>query len=212
MDALKRASALGVRFTNPLDSRTRKKYCQLFQECRYRIFALEGFISGESKTLYPQTTIEIAALQLRKILELIAFSSLVSHKDSYIEMRKDIARDWHAERILKKVSQINPNFYPIPVNGAKSQDWNKLKQGFLTRNQFSKLYDRCSDLLHAENPFARKRDPFVFNDSVAENIDRIKLLLQEHLVQLANSNEWLKVFVPFDEGEPIKVEFLIYEK
>lgn len=181
-------------------------------ECRYRIFAIEDFVEGNSRTLYPQTTIEFGALQLRKLLELIAFASLVSYRDAYAAIRSDIAKDWHAERILKKISNINVNFYPVPVRGHSSNDWIKIRGGFLTRTQFASLYDHCSSMLHVKNPFAKGRDVFSFNEKVPEYISRIKELLVEHMIQLAKSDESFYVKVPMNEHEPIQVAHLIYDR
>ena len=66
-------------------------------EVEKRLEILQGFIGKEINTLFLQSTIESEALQVRKLLELIAYSSLVAHKEAYQAVRADIAKDWHAQ-------------------------------------------------------------------------------------------------------------------
>jgi hypothetical protein len=75
-------------------------------ECRYRLETLRDFVAGRTYCTYLQAMIESEALQLRKLLELIVFASLVSNQDAYRAVRDDIAKDWHAARILKKFRRL----------------------------------------------------------------------------------------------------------
>ncbi len=110
-------------------------------ECRYRVETLRDFTSGKTHCTYLQTTIEAEALQLRKLLELIAFSSLVSYQEAYSSLRNDIVKDWHAARILHKIESINPEFYPVPIDSFNRHGWHRVQGGYLTRKQFERLYD-----------------------------------------------------------------------
>jgi hypothetical protein len=58
-------------------------YCNLMDEVKKRTAVVQGFLNGQINAFYPAATIESAALQLRKILELIALGSLVAHKEEY---------------------------------------------------------------------------------------------------------------------------------
>ncbi len=180
-------------------------------ECRYRVETLRDFTSGVTHCTYLQTTIESEALQLRKLLELIAFSSLVSYQDAYRSVRSDIAKDWHAARILRKIEGINPEFYPVPVDGFDKSGWNRLNGGYLTRKQFERLYDKCGAMLHSRNPFSKGSSSLVFHKKVPEYLERIELLLSEHLVGLAESRELIHVTAPMEEGMPIQVRHLVRE-
>lgn len=192
-----------------MDSRTRMQYAKLMWECRLRLESLRDIELGRGHTTYLQTTIEFEALQLRKLLELIAFSSLVSYQDAYRAIRDDIARDWHAARIIKKVKSINPKFYPVPIEGVGTRDWLRLKDGFLTIRQFHILYDQCGDQLHTKNPFARQKSSLAFHRKVPDYRKRIQQLLAWHVVSLANTGEVIQVRVPENHGEPISVDYLV---
>ena len=87
-------------------------YCNLMYEVKKRIAVVQGFLGGQINAIYPRMTIELAVLQLRKMLELIALVSLVAHKDEYAKRHQKFASHWHAERILRDIEKINPDFYP----------------------------------------------------------------------------------------------------
>ncbi|MGI2174866.1 hypothetical protein [Shewanella ulleungensis] len=192
-----------------MESRARRKYASMMLECRYRVETLRDFTSGKTHCTYLQTTIESEALQLRKLLELIAFSSLVSYKEAYYSVRSDITKDWHAVRILRKIQSINPEFYPVPIDGFDRNGWHKLQGGYLTRKQFERLYDKCGTMLHSQNPFSKGKSSLAFHKKVPEYLDRIETLLSEHLVELAESRELIHVISPMKEDAPIQVRHLV---
>ncbi|MBB1439974.1 hypothetical protein H5202_15100 [Shewanella sp. SG41-4] len=169
---------------------------------------MRDFTSGKTHCTYLQTTIESEALQLRKLLELIAFSSLVSYQEAYRSVRNDIAKDWHAARILRKIETINPEFYPVPIDDFNRLGWNRVRGGYLTRNQFEQLYDKCGAMLHSQNPFSKGNSSLAFHKKVPEYLSRIETLLSEHLVELAESRELIHVIAPMEENAPIQVRRL----
>ncbi|MDO6594107.1 hypothetical protein [Neptuniibacter sp. 1_MG-2023] len=194
-----------------MESRVRRKYASMMWECRYRIETLRDFTSGKTHCTYLQTTIESEALQLRKLLELIAFSSLVSYQEAYRSVRSDIAKDWHAARVLRKIETINPEFYPVPIDGFNRNDWNRVQGGYLTRKQFERLYDKCGAMLHSQNPFSKGKSSLAFHRKVPEYLRRIETLLSEHLVELAESRELIHVIAPMEDDAPIQVRHLVRE-
>lgn len=190
-------------------SQIRRKYLNLMWEAEKRLEVLNGFVNEEINTLYLQTTIESEALQLRKLLELIAYASLVSHKKEYENVRNDISKDWHASRILRKIEQLNPGFYPVPTNGVKNGKWNNLKGGFLTRKQFETLYDKCGNVLHSKNPFSKvSQRSLAFHKKVPDYVARIEKLLTEHTVKLVGADDSIYVLVPFFTSRPKQISLL----
>jgi len=59
------------------------KYCDLMEEIKRRTAVIDFFLVGDGHALYQPPTIESVGLQSRKVLELIAFGSLVANKESY---------------------------------------------------------------------------------------------------------------------------------
>lgn len=177
-------------------------------EAEKRLEILYAFSDKKISVMYLQADIEAEALQIRKLLELIAFSSLVAHKPAYESVRETFAKDWHAKRILNKIEKLNPNFYPIPFSTDRNMHRSNLRGGYLTRHQFEKLYDCCGGLLHSKNPFSRvAKSSLSFHAKVPEYTERIELLLKEHSVVLIGGKETINVSVPFFTGEPFELTY-----
>jgi hypothetical protein len=148
-------------------------------------------------------------LQLRKVLEIIAFSSLVSNRDSYAAVRTNISRDWHALRIVAHIEKLNPNFYPRPIDRVEASGFRARRCGFLTRLQFENLFKTCGSLLHSTNPFRTGRDFEAFGKKIPGYAARLKTLLGDHIVQLAKSEELLRVRVSFQGNHQVVVQHLV---
>ena len=186
-------------------------YCNLMQEVKKRTAVLQGFLDGQINAIYPTISIECAALQLRKILELIALGSLVAHREEYAANYNNLANHGHAERILRDIGKINPEFYPKPMRGFPSIhpgtniDLMDVKDGFLTKNDFISTYSALGDILHAKNPFALQTDYGRSKDRIKEAIGKTVVLLNTHQIQLFNSpNIWL-VNMKEDRDERVHV-------
>ncbi len=187
----------------------RKHYLQLMWEIHKRLETIKSLNQGKSDSLYVQCTIESEALQIRKILELIAYASLLSHKEAYKIVRQDISKDWHAKRIIKKIEELNPAFYPVPIKVTSNKKWNRLRGGFLTKIQFASLYDQSANILHSKNPFSKTPQRAIsFHKNIPSYILKIENLLSEHLIHLANRNELLHVSISFYENKPMVARFL----
>ncbi|HAN9233936.1 TPA: hypothetical protein IGP90_003901, partial [Escherichia coli] len=193
-----------------MNSKKRNKYLKLMFECRKRIETLHDLASGHTGGLYLQVLIEIEALQLRKLLELIAFSSLISYEESYKTVAKSIDGVWKAKRIISELEKINPNFYPLPVSSFTNDGWKKLKGGYLTKKQFIALYDECSTHIHVRNPYRISENSLAFHRKVPSYLERIECLLSKHIVSLADDREFLFVEVPHfeDSATPLRIRCL----
>src|SRR3954453_7331418 len=62
--------------------------------------------------------VEIIFLHFRRVLELIAFSSLAANLDAYATAQEKYREHYNAQRMLRDVELINPAFYPQPVEIA----------------------------------------------------------------------------------------------
>ena len=68
-----------------------------------------------------QTRVESVCLQLRMVLELIVFSSLVSNKDAWQKSQDELRKAWNIEKIMKDLRGIHGRYYPEP-NSKKSSN------------------------------------------------------------------------------------------
>lgn len=135
------------------------------EEIKYRYGYVKTLLSKtELNTDYPKTwlVIESIAIQYRKIIELIAFSTIIANEDIYKSLRPSYAKDWNARLIFQDIERVNPNFYPTPISefiGKENSDEPIIIaehiDGFLTKSMAIKLYQKCSAFLHAENRYSK---------------------------------------------------------
>lgn len=176
------------------------KYANCMEEIKKRTEVVHGFLRRELHAKYLQTTVESICLQIREILELIALASLVANKSEYEKQRKNFYQDWNAKRILETLDKANPQFYPSPSEQIISPDTGKVVEvktitsGYLSRADYEALYDECSDLLHASNPFSgNQQKSQAFLAKTPEWMEKIRVLLNHHQVQLADERVQLWV-------------------
>ena len=178
-------------------------YANCMEEIKQRTEVVHGFLRGELHTKYPQTTVESICLQIRKILELIALASLVANKAEYEKQRKNFHRDWKAKEILKTLDKANPQFYPSPTKQIRAIPGMgeevrtiPITSGYLSRADYGDLYDECSDILHAANPFSGEQQKIQsFFDKTPEWMEKIRGLLNNHHVQLIDERVQLWVLM-----------------
>jgi hypothetical protein len=149
--------------------------------------------------------IELIFVQFRKILELIAFSTLTANRGKYSLAHAGFAKHWKAKSMLEAVGKLNPDFYFYPValrlpevlpNGVKQLE--PLAEGFLTKSEFEVLVrylvrnTSLAKSVYAQDPVTQIRF------SPARWVLRIQTLLAFHKVDLVNETKW-KVEIP-NEG------------
>ena len=164
-------------------------------------------------TPYPATNIELVYLQLRKILELIALSSLVANKEEYAKIETEFATEWRAKKILKKIKDINPDYYPAPSHQIKDPKTNgftlePITSGYLTEDNFIELYSLSSNLVHARNPFSPELDLEPYKARIDEWAKKIGTLLNHHSILLYGGKNMIAAGMQSDKDrEPFAAYF-----
>lgn len=181
-------------------------YCRCMEEIKIRIGVVSSLLSGKIPIQREDVLAEFISVQLRKVLELIAFGSLTANKDAYAEVYTDFATHWNAKKLLSKLERIHPEFYQKPVEFGPSDDkrthhFQYVQDGFLTRDEFVMLYKRCSEVLHARNPF-QLPTTIKFERTMQEWVTRIQRLLSVHMMRLAGSGHvWVVQMQYPDDGK-----------
>lgn len=218
-----------------------QKYEQCLNEIKQRIEVIKTHLTGKNSTRYLITEVEFLAIQFRKVVELIAFSSIVVNKDDYAKLRttinKDFKNDWNAKRIFETLQKINPHFYPEPSkqvvkfdkNGKQFVELQKVTTGYLTKDEAIEVYNECSEVLHAWNPYSSERDIKGLFEKYSDWASKLVILLSHHTIILTHRKTLVaaemqskisgnpKVFVFGQMNEPQiknldKETFLEYQK
>jgi hypothetical protein len=171
-------------------------YLNLMTEVKRRTNAINDILKKAKTTSYQATNIEFMCLQLRKMLELISLGSLVANKKEFEEQQIKFQKFWHAKRIISDIERLNPDFYPKPIkevptsNPAIKNDLVELKTGFLTKEEFIKVYEKCGKIMHADNPFGSKTDLDYYEKQIKEWLFKTINLLNCHMIKLKGNEDF----------------------
>jgi hypothetical protein len=171
-------------------------YCNCMIEIRRRLSLVQAVLDASITTGHNDFDIEMVFVQLRKTLEVIAFASLTANKKEYSAAYDQFASHWNAQRMLRDLAKINPQFFPVALeppqlmpNGVKH--FPRPLDGFLTEDEFVSLYDKCAKILHARNPFSAESPTIQIGYSVMQWLSRIQKLLRLHFINLVNGDVWV---------------------
>lgn len=185
----------------PVTNEDASKYCAGMEEIKRRVDVISGLLGRTYTTGYTATDIESVYLQFRKVLELIALSSMLLNKEEYSKQHSKFASHWHANRILSDLEKINPDFYPIPSRQVIEQQTGKvlkvepITEGHLTKDDFANLYEMCGGILHASNPFKPPQDLARYQGEADLWLRKIMTLLGHHQAQLLDKDYQLWVIM-----------------
>ncbi|MFZ2863766.1 MAG: hypothetical protein WA440_03365 [Ignavibacteriaceae bacterium] len=180
-------------------------------EVKRRTTAITEIRNKTKSTSFQATNIEFCCLQTRKILELIALGSLIANKRHFEEQKIKFEKFWHAELILKDIERLNPNFYPSPIkenphsNPTIKMDWQELKEGYLTKEDFLKVYEKCGKIMHADNPFGSKTDLDYYEKQIDIWINKIIRLLNSHLIKLVDDTNLYLIHMQEERDDKVHV-------
>lgn len=161
------------------------QYCDLMEEVKSRVESIKQLMENQGITT--RTRVESICLQLRMILELIVFSSLVSNKDAWKKSKKELQSSQDISKKLKELKRLHPDFYPKPValqENAAGEEPAELKDSYLSENKLIEIYGRLGNILHAENPLGNQTDYRFYIDAFPGWISQLENLLKCHKVYL----------------------------
>lgn len=186
------------------------QYCGLMEEVKTRVESINQLMAMPGITI--RTRVESICLQLRMLLELIVFSSLVSNKDVWQRSQKDLQSSQDIGKKVRELRRIHPDFYPRPVDldgSATGDEPADRAEGFLSEDRLIEVYGRLGNILHAENPLGKETDYRFFIESVPGWLTEVMNLLECHRVYLYHRPEefyLIKMFGDVD-GELMPIRF-----
>jgi len=192
------------------------KYCDCMEEIKRRIHAINTILSKKYTTAFPATNVEFLCLQIRKILELIALASIAANKKEYATQHKKFADQWNAKRILNDMEKINPSFYPVPGTQVIDEKTGKvievknLENGYLTKEEFVEVYNKCSEVIHSSNPYGTQIDYSEYEKIIPEWKQKIITLLNHHQIQLFDSS--LQLWILIQSKDDGRVHAFTFQK
>ncbi|MCC6291226.1 MAG: hypothetical protein IT164_01135 [Bryobacterales bacterium] len=168
-------------------------YANCIARLRNRLNVIDDVLSGKLPIPHQGVLAEVIFIQFRKSLEELAFASLSANEDEYSKMHAKFSVHWRANDMLTELEKVNPGFYPVAVEAPKEtprglKHVGRLADGFMTREEFAKLYKYSSEVLHTRNPY-KEGDPTIsIGYTVEEWLARFRKLLRWHFMTLVNHN------------------------
>ncbi len=166
-------------------------------EARNRIEAINFILSGNTR-LPGGIVQELCYLQLRMLCETIALGCLVAHGDIVETQIKDFEKEWHAEKILEKLSELNLDFFPQQAVIARGvlgiSVTANTKPNALKKDDVPTLYGKCGGFLHRGTlKKIMKFNPVLHGRmNVAEVVNwaqKIEDLLGSHLIPIEATDD-----------------------
>lgn len=155
--------------------------------------------------------IESTSLQIRKILELIAYLSVLVNNEKLNNREKN---EWHPNKIIEALKKKTTIFYPFPscvvMQGKDNEQPVLIPFGYknaLSQTDFVNAYNTCGKNLHAQHPLrekAKTKQLFSENKKILKNL---KGLLERHTIGIrhgANKYTFLYVEIDFTNSDTAK--------
>lgn len=184
------------------------KYLDVLREIKRRTRVIDAFMAGNTHAVFEATNIETVCLQFRKILELIAFSSLIANVKEYSQQYDKFAEHWNARLMLRDLERVNANFYPRPIIQEPASEpgitmrWLARPDDYLTKDRFIGVYEKCGGLMHAENPYASPMDYGYYKQQLVPWRKQIINLLNAHIVALSGDSNLYLFQMGADDKSP----------
>ncbi|USX24283.1 hypothetical protein NHH73_16785 [Oxalobacteraceae bacterium OTU3CINTB1] len=191
-------------------------YGRQMEEVKRRVAVAQHFLGSTGSAVYFQPAVESAALQIRKILERIAFGSLIANRNLCAKTYDNFSKTWNAKLLLNDLAKINVNYYPVPIKSGikKKVDGTfvheSLGDGYLTPGEFRDAYELCNGLLHATNPYKTERDMQRMSQKLKAWLNQIVQLLNIHEVHFVDQRSIWVINMQEDNDE--HVHFDDFEK
>jgi len=188
-------------------------YADLMHEVKRRHASLKIAFNEPHRLLYKATIIDHCYLQLRKILELIAFSVLSANHHALSSLQHSTPKEYHAEKVLRAIERKFGQVYPRPIIqemdpslGVRANFVDKVG-GYLTRDEFAELYSECGNVLHGRNPFRKPLDLDRYWEAVPVWSGKVRELLNSHIATIVNDPNLYLVQMALDDERPTITTF-----
>jgi len=169
---------------HPVSTEDRERYSKVLEEMAHRLRGAREHLDADPTV----ATVEYAALQLRKVLELIMMASLVTNRVAIEGISQALARA-DTDQARKLARKANPHYWPRATEVKNDGSFGPVPDDqVLAESAWGRAFGRVSDLLHADNPYAPPVDIPAQHVALADIERRLSGLLSQHLMLMAGAN------------------------
>lgn len=185
---------------SPVGPEDKQRYADILEEVASRLEAVKDLLAAGDAGL---ANIELSALHLRKIIELVVMGSLVTNRTEIEALAKALQRK-KVREAQELAKAANPDYWPKgtrPFAGTSGPVEIQAVEGAWREDEWSTVYGHLSELLHARNPYKKPIDMPKERTWQCETRDKVIKLLEHHLVTLVNRDHMLVGRLLFDAKE-----------
>ena len=158
--------------------------------------AITGFIEAD---------IDLAYLQLRKIIELIMYSCVVANELAGIELTKELKKGYRPKTLRKILQKHNNDFFPVPVQTTKDNETGimsteAVQDGFCSFTDLEVIHGKCGDILHAKRDYTYSDKHKLF-ENCNNTLNEIKTLLNNHWINIDSDHSFAVVMRSSEDGK-----------
>jgi|GEM_PF-383074 len=129
-----------------------EKYLELLREVKERGNVFQAFSSGTANAIYEEATVEVATLQLRKILELLAFGLVLGTGEKAMSAYVSFVKFKNVKKYFSALNELNNGYYFQPVLEKRNEQgeihWDDpVADNYLTSDDFPVLMEHCNRVL-----------------------------------------------------------------
>lgn len=160
---------------------------------------------------------ELAALQLRKMYELVGFASISANKGRYSAARKRYEKDWNLADILNQIERLNPAFLSISL----VENWNAgtpaaphgISEGTerFEKKTLLEHHGRLGNILHARNPYSSPVDYGSWHEWMIERRNELVAIMECHAVMIEYQKTMYRVAMRDAETDDVLVVVMNFE-
>lgn len=135
-----------------MDTGLQNKYIEQLQEIKERSLVFQMFSKGTSNAIYEETTVEVETFQLRRILEILAFTFVLGIGERAIPAYASFVKYKNPEKFLSELIELKADFFPQPIIQTKTANgewqWDAPMAGtYLNAVDFVTLFEHCNLVL-----------------------------------------------------------------
>ncbi|HRW14773.1 MAG: hypothetical protein KDJ78_05725 [Rhodobacteraceae bacterium] len=183
-------------------------YVACMNEIKHRTAIVDNVLGvRDANRTIPIPNVEMAALQIRKVYELVAFASLAANKGRFNREWKMFAKEWRLDQIVKRISKWNPEFLPMsiveeaaPQPGIRAHILDAPERS-ITSLQLVERHGRLGEVLHARNPFSKQVDYNQLAKRLAAERNDIVDWLNIHRVSIQPGQLFYRVIMKAEDNQ-----------
>ena len=186
-------------------------YANCIKEIKERLFSIKKILNNNSCKF--ESLAEYSCLQMRKVCEVFAFSTMTANRSEYERIRNEFENDWNFKGIIRSVNSINEGYYPEPIIPVSDKDGNITKyegiqEECIDIEYITDIYNKCCENIHAKNPY-NQNISILTQDTFLNWIEKFVKLLNCHVVGV-NTIEHRKVFITHMYADDLNKNIMVF--